>query len=383
MKKVISSMLILGLLLAALITPASAVSAGEFHGGIYWNDELSVGFELMEKWEYSSEEELRQWNEGWQNAEGHCQMLMQAIYESYVGIVNLTVDQPTDDAVVEMSEEEYLKWQLSTMENNVERVGLELCQNVVEPIYFLGETHFCARVSGAYQNPDDETIGIRIDLTTVVIKRDGIFMGFSASMLQDAKSEDITDTLLMQFFVEKPVVSAGVIDGDTYRNDTFSLCLTLGEEWEFAPNEEIVSSMGYDAAMTRQMILDQLPDGGGMTDMIAANDKTGEMLHLTIEKLAEDCSELQYITEILDYTVSAYARLYDWEGDQYSELYLADFMGGRHPAFLFSGPDSEPGSTLYVTVIALKHGNIMGSITITAASEEAITAIMNCFNHTA
>ncbi len=211
MKKVKNlSVVLLVLVLLAALLPQDALSAaapvpmlGSVSESTYWNDQLSIGFELPDSdWYFYSEEEILEINQLTGEMLGEDYQKALDSLNGYTGMyaansvtrenVNITVEKLSGLNTLLISEESYMQIGIKGLEEALKQMGVEdfVCSS--EDLTVDGETHPGSRVSYTLQ-------GVPIYQTLVVIKSDSKMLTLTVTAMQ----ADACDSILEGFFRSK------------------------------------------------------------------------------------------------------------------------------------------------------------------------------------
>lgn len=211
MKKVKNlSVVLLVLVLLAALLPQDALSdaapvpmLGSVSESTYWNDQLSIGFELPgSDWYFYSEEEILEINQLTGEMLGEDYQKALDSLNGYTGMyaansvtrenVNITVEKLSGLNTLLISEESYMQIGIKGLEEALKQMGVEdfVCSS--EDLTVGGETHPGSRVSYTLQ-------GVPICQTLVVIKSDSKMLTLTVTAMQ----ADACDSILEGFFRSK------------------------------------------------------------------------------------------------------------------------------------------------------------------------------------
>lgn len=211
MRKVkhLSAVLLVLVLLAALL-PHDALSSaapvpmlGSIDESTYWNDQLSIGFELAgSDWFFYTEDEILEINQLTGDMLGDDFQKALDSLDSYTDMfaansvtgenVNITVENLSGLNALLTSEKSYMQVGAKGLEEALKQMGVEdfVCSS--EDFTIGGETHPGSRVSYTLQ-------GVSLYQAVVVIKSDSRMLTITATSLQS----DTCDSILEGFFRSK------------------------------------------------------------------------------------------------------------------------------------------------------------------------------------
>ncbi len=211
MRKVKSlSVVLLVLVLLAALAPRNALSdaapvpmLGSVSESTYWNDQLSIGYELPDSdWFFYTEDEILEINQLTGEMLGDDFQKALDSLDSYTDMfagdsvtgenVNITVEKLSGLNALIVSEKSYIQLGAKGLEEALKQMGVEDFTTSSEDFTIDGETHPGCRVSYTLQ-------GVPIYQTLVVVKSEGKMLTITVTAFQ----ADACDSILEGFFRSK------------------------------------------------------------------------------------------------------------------------------------------------------------------------------------
>lgn len=204
------SVVLLVLVLVAALLPHDALSGaapvpllGEVSESTYWNDQLSIGFELASSdWYFYSEEEILEVNQIAGDMLGDDFQKALDSLNNYTAMfagnsvtgenVNITVEKLSGLNALIISEESYMQLGVKGLEEALKQMGVEDFTSSSEDFTIDGETHPGSRITYTLQ-------GVPIYQIVVIIKTDGKMLNLTVTTMQ----ADACDDILKGFFRSK------------------------------------------------------------------------------------------------------------------------------------------------------------------------------------
>ncbi len=196
-------------LLAALL-PQDALSGaapvpmlGSVSESTYWNETLSIGYELADSdWFFYTEDEILEVNQLTSEVLGEDYQKALDSLDSYTAMfagnsvtgenVNITVEKLSGFNALLTSEESYMQLGVKGLEATLKQMGVEDFTSSSEDFTIDGETHPGSRITYTLQ-------GVPLYQVVVIIKSDGKMLNLTVTAFQ---SEDC-DSILEGFFRSK------------------------------------------------------------------------------------------------------------------------------------------------------------------------------------
>lgn len=204
------SVVLLVLVLLATLLPQDALSGaapvpmlGSIDESTYWNDRLSIGFELADSdWFFYTEEEILEVNQLTSEMLGEDYQKALDSLDSYTDMfagnsvtgenVNITVEKLKGLNALLTSEKSYMQLGVKGLEEALKQMGVEDLVSTSEDFTIDGETHPGSRIAYTLQ-------GVSIYQTVVIIKSDGKMLNLTVTAFQP----DACDDILKGFFRSK------------------------------------------------------------------------------------------------------------------------------------------------------------------------------------
>lgn len=180
-------------------------------------------------------------------------------------------------------------------------------------------------------------------------------------------------------FAEDDSFGVGASEGNSYWNESLSLGCTLGDEWYFYTDEEIMESVQQTAGQLKDEMAEAIKDGGSFIDMMAMDTGTGTNVNVTLERLSISnallIGEAQYIRGCSEQLGEALGQLglenLDMQADE------MDFLGQKHPCLRITG--TVQGIPFFETMAVVKHGRTIIIVTACSYYEDSTDAVIGCF----
>lgn len=207
--KILSIVLLVLVLLAALLPQDTLSSAapvpmlGEVSESTYWNDKLSIGYELADSdWYFYSEEEILEVNQITGEMLGDDFQKALESLDTYIDMfagnsitgenVNINVERLSGLNALLTSEKSYMQVGAKGLEEALKQMGVEDFTCTSEDITIGGEAHPGCRVSYTLQ-------GVALYQAVVVIKSGSSMLTITVTAFQP----DACDSILEGFFFSK------------------------------------------------------------------------------------------------------------------------------------------------------------------------------------
>lgn len=181
--------------------------------------------------------------------------------------------------------------------------------------------------------------------------------------------------------------AAGTVDGNTYWNEALSLGCTLGDDWYFYSDEEIVEVNGATADLLKDDLAEAVREAGTMMDMMAMDLETGDNVNVNLERLSLANSllinEESYVKLSMDQMEIAMEQI--GVTDLTMENGTMEFAGEDHAYIHLSGNmtvEVEDGSVslpLYETLVIIKNGRTIIVVTACTYWEDTTGDILSNF----
>lgn len=171
----------------------------------------------------------------------------------------------------------------------------------------------------------------------------------------------------------------GTVQDNVYWNETMEIGCELDENWYFYTEEEILQVNGMTADLLEGQLAEMMENGGTLTDMYAANLTTGATVNVVFERLSLANSLILNEESYVKASVSIVEEAFEQMGIEDLEILQQDmeFMGEEHRCMVISG--SVSGVPFYETVVVLKSGRNVTSVTVFSIDQEEIESVLSCF----
>lgn len=171
-------------------------------------------------------------------------------------------------------------------------------------------------------------------------------------------------------FASDAGVQLGVVKENRYENEALNLACTLGENWVFLDQEQVMELMGYTGEMLGDDYQELLKQAQTYIDAYAYNAQTGDTVNITVEKLnplnAVIMTEKKYIELSKESLISALSELGVTGLDFTSGT--GKIGGQEHGIITLRG--NANGSAMVETLGVIKHRNQIIVITCAGADED-------------
>lgn len=184
---------------------------------------------------------------------------------------------------------------------------------------------------------------------------------------------------LIPFAMAEDALSFGVSEDNTYWNETLSVGCTLGSDWYFLTQDEIMELNGYTLEMLDQDMSALLENADTFMDFYAVNMENGATVNVTVEKLspmnAVLITEEKYI-ELSRETMTEALMQVGMDKVEFTTGTIT--LGGEeHGCIHIIGSFNE--AQLHETVAVVKNRNNMVLITVASAEESVCTDVLASF----
>lgn len=175
-------------------------------------------------------------------------------------------------------------------------------------------------------------------------------------------------------------LALGSSDGSTYTSTFLGLKCTLGGDWSFYSDEEILEMNQFAQDMMDEEMAERLRSASTLQDMYAANAETGETLNITISNtgtlFGTILSADAYADAALPQLTPAMQSI--GLGNVTVEKSSTTFAGKTETAILISG--DFDGVPLYETMVVLKRGSYVACVTAASYWEDTTGLMLNAFS---
>lgn len=338
MKKAISLLLILALLASITVTVSGEdpISYGIVDGTSYWNESLSIGCDLGEMWEFTSQEELEQINA---SGEYDLPILMMAEVEGVVGVI-LEVEQNAVRKSAYQNEEKYLEPLLPTTVAGYTSHGYQNVQASIGDISFLGENHKCFRL---YGDLDDGCI-----YYTIAVAEVGNHL---VSATAYSFYQDITDNLISRFFHHESPIEMGYVTTNAYWNDSLGIGFKKEPDWHYFSYGEL---RAFNEANNGIPTYEE----GCLTTMMCYQDDWDQSASLRVTWMDEitikKISESSFLAAVYENPIGGGLRKNLEQGGLQNIAYQitdVEIFGDQHKCLIVSG--EQNGEKYYEEVLAI------------------------------
>lgn len=171
----------------------------------------------------------------------------------------------------------------------------------------------------------------------------------------------------------------GVVEGNTYTNSFLGITVTLDENWTFANDEEMAQIRGMTMdAMNDENLSQMLETSGAVMDMYAM-DAEGRTVNIVLENL--NILQSVALTEkaYIDATAGQLSPMLESMGFSIvnAETTEITFAGESHAAIKIHA--SVQGVDIYETVVVVKQGNYIASITVASYDQDTTASVLDQF----
>lgn len=178
---------------------------------------------------------------------------------------------------------------------------------------------------------------------------------------------------------EKAIDPIGTVEGNTYTNEFFDFQASFPDHWNILSESEMADFMEFDQKYASRDGLRELLETQSSTYGLCAqtNDGTHFNLIFTIENLGNHAhwTEQECISHIKDMLPSFLSA----QGYTDVKMALQSFIvaGKEHAGAVLTGTRILSNIPIYQALIFIKADQYIGSLTITAMSEEAVQQIIS------
>lgn len=176
----------------------------------------------------------------------------------------------------------------------------------------------------------------------------------------------------------KKEFSAGVTDGSTYTNEYFGFAATL-DGWTFLSREELSQLTGQVVDILDDENISQVYASGSVIMEMYAGDGVGSTVNVTVENLGDangakytesGCAEASAAVLPDQMTAAGYSNVA-------VETDTVTFAGAEHSCIRLTA--ELQGVPLYETLVLIKSGNYVASITFATFESDTTAELMNYF----
>lgn len=193
----------------------------------------------------------------------------------------------------------------------------------------------------------------------------------------EANDDDVADTTAAA--EDEKELALGAIDGLTYENAFIGIGCTLDSSWTFSTEEEIMALNNMGAELIAEEYQEALKNATVIYDMMATKDNMTDTIQVVLEKLnplqivaLNVADNYNAVSDVLKQTYES-AGGSDYK-DEISKLTIdSETFDAMNVSVNINGV------TIYQTILSIKCGSYLATITFTATEAAAISEIVEGF----
>ena len=179
---------------------------------------------------------------------------------------------------------------------------------------------------------------------------------------------------------EETPLKLGTVEGNTYTNTFAGFGCTLGEEWTFLPEEDLLVMAGITAeAVTDEEISQLLQESSVVYDMYATQDDGLCNINVVYEKMSTAYSLLLDEEAYLEASQETIVTALESMGFVFDEISLGttEFAGNTRHSLTLRGTLGD--LAIYEEQVAIKHNGYMIGITFASYGENLLEEMKSAF----
>ncbi len=197
--------------------------------------------------------------------------------------------------------------------------------------------------------------------------------------LTEATEEVTEETEATEETLPEPAeLDLGVIDGNTYRNESLGISCAFSDDWYIYNETDIASMNKYIISLyDNEAITEAIESGQTVIIFAASNPATMTSVQIAVSKskatTADESEILRFITPMLLAQLEQSGVMTNIASD----IVEAEFCGQTHAALSITG--ESMGMQLYDTLLYLTRGDIFYGLSVTTTQESMIAESLAMF----